>query len=183
MTTLAIDGHPWSHPITQAQRHQQDAPAGSTLIYRIERQLRDPGRRVGSADGVRLVHGGDTTVLDGPLAGGRLSGFDQVTVAADGSAHLESSFVVDVGGATVRIDVSAQLAMAAWARPSMLGALAASGSDLPDEDFGIEGTTVVRTTDPRYVHIDGTIARVHGRVNFESGELEMVALSAHPATA
>ena len=52
-------------------------------------------------------------------------------------------------------------------------AMADPGFDFPDLDYRVTGSAFIRTTDPRYVHLDRTVVSIDGWVNFESGELEV----------
>jgi hypothetical protein len=52
-------------------------------------------------------------------------------------------------------------------------AMATPGFDYPDLDYRVTGSAFIRTTDPRYAHLDRTVVSIEGWVNFESGELEV----------
>jgi hypothetical protein len=178
MTITTFDSHSRTNGFLS---RADDLPIGeepSTVVYRIESQLRDVIHKGMGAHGVLLIEECDARVTSGPFIGGRLRGFDRVTLRSDGSTVIEGCEDIDVGNAHVAVDIRASVTSSLGTRLPSSEVIADPGYDLPDEDLRITGTALIRSTAPRYAHLDGTVARVEGWVNFASGELEIEARAA-----
>ncbi len=179
MTISAIDVDSRTNGFLSAADELFDGDDGSTLVYRIESQVRDVIPTAMGRDGALVVEETDAMVMAGSLAGGRLRGLERVVFRADGSAVIEGSEGIGIGDAHVAVDLRGSVHAASWSCLPAPDAITAPGSDFPDEDLRITGSALIRTASPRYAHLDGTVARIEGWVNFASGELEIEARSAH----
>lgn len=183
MAIATIDGHSRTGGFPAAADESRRGNDGSTLVYHIESQLRTVAPAAMGHTGALVFVETDARVMAGPFAGGRLRGLERVTLRGEGPAVMEGCQGIDVGDAHVAVDFRASVHPANRSRLPSPGVFAAPGYDFPDEDLRITGSALIRTASPRYSHLDGTVARIEGWVNFASGELEMEARSAQPTRA
>jgi len=121
----------------------------SDPTYQLASEFRETAPVGVFADGVRFASRCDVVLVS----------------ATPGSSEPGERVSMDVSGFVISPDGSAM----------PLSATAAPGLDFPDLDFRLTGSAYIRSTEPRRAHLDGSVVSIDGWVNFESGELEVVA--------
>lgn len=157
----------------------QDAPrSDDDLVYRFDGQLADLYPIGLFPEGIRFHNQFDATVVAGPFEGGRIFGLDQFTVRPDGVGVIVAPEIIDAGDVRVSVDVRGYVVPPEGVEMPPLEVLASPGFEFPDLDFRVTGSALMRTEDPRYEHLNRTVAVLEGTVNMGTGRLAVEARAA-----
>lgn len=157
----------------------QDAPrSDDDLVYRFDGQLADLYPIGLFPEGIRFHNQFDATVVAGPFEGGRIFGLDQFTVRPDGVGVIVAPEIIDAGDVRVSVDVRGYVVPPEGVEMPPLEVLASPGFEFPDLDFRVTGSALMRTADPRYEHLNRTVAVLEGTVNMGTGRLAVEARAA-----
>ncbi len=120
-------------------------------------------------EGLRMDVGVEGAIVDGPMAGGRVTGTDYLLVRPDGIGVLDVREVVHLpAGTTVALTVTGYLHP-----PFPVPPLDQIGPDTewPDVDVPIHGAVTMRTADPSLAACNRTVYGMTGTVNMGRGQI------------
>jgi len=155
------------------------APLGD-LIYRFEARLGDLYPLGLFPDGIRYHNRFEGTVVEGPLAGGRIFGVDHFLLRPDGVGVIVAPEVIEHGDRRVSGDVRGYVVPPAGAPGPPLEAVLDPAFVWPDVPFRVTGSVLLVTTDPDLEHLNRTVAIVEGTVVLATGELRVEARAVPP---
>lgn len=148
---------------------------GGDLIYRFEATLADMYPIGIFPEGIRFHNEFNGTVVAGPFAGAEIFGLDQFMLRPDGVGVIIAPEIVDDGETRVGLDVRGYVVPPDGIEMPPLEVLADPSFEFPDLDFRVTGSALLRTADPRYDHLNSTVAAIAGTVNLATGRLEVEA--------
>jgi hypothetical protein len=152
------------------------------LVYRFTGQLATPYPVGLFADGIRFHNRFEGTVVDGPFAGGSISGLDKFLLRPDGAGEIVAPEVIDDGESRVALDVHGYLVPPAGTPQLPLAAVLEPGFEFPDLDFRVTGAATIATTAPAHVHLNAAVAVIEGTVNMATGAMDVSAYRAVPSS-
>jgi hypothetical protein len=155
---------------TLIERHEP-APADERLIYRFEAQLADMYPIGIFPEGIRFHNDFSGTIVAGPFTGAAIFGLDQFMLRPDGVGVIVAPEIVDNGETRVALDVRGYVVPPAGMEMPPLEVLASPDFEFPDLDFRVTGSALLRTADPRYDHLNRTVAAIEGTANLGTGRL------------
>lgn len=156
------------------------APTLGATVYRFRGQL-GPLNPVGLFDdGIRFHNQFEGRVVDGPFAGGRISGPDFFVLRPDGVGEIHAPELIELGDLRVALDVRGYVVPPAGAPVPPLADLLAPGFEFPDAAFRVTGTALASTTSAEYRHLNRATIVVEGTVNMGTGELDVTAQLVDP---
>jgi len=155
---------------TLTERHEP-APADERLIYRFEAQLADMYPIGIFPEGIRFHNDFSGTIVAGPFTGAAIFGLDQFMLRPDGVGVIVAPEIVDNGETRVALDVRGYVVPPAGMEMPPLEVLASPDFEFPDLDFRVTGSALLRTADPRYDHLNRTVAAIEGTANLGTGKL------------
>ena len=148
------------------------------LLYRFEGELKDLYPLGIFDEGIRFHNQFDATIVAGPFKGGRIFGIDRFVLRPDGVGVIVAPEVIEAGETRVSLDVRGYVVPPDGIEMPSLEVIAAPGFEFPDLDFRVTGSALIRTADPRFAHLNRTVAVIEGTVNLSSGELVVEARAA-----
>lgn len=155
-------------------------PVVGATVYRFRGRL-GPLNPVGLFDdGIRFHNHFEGEVVDGPFAGGRISGPDYFLLRPDGVGEIHAPELIELGDVRVALDVRGYVVPPAGAPVPPLAALLQPGFEFPDVAFRVTGTALAATTAPEHAHLNRATILVEGSVNMGSGELDVTARCVDP---
>jgi len=89
----------------------------------------------------------------------------------DGVGVIVAPEIVDNGETRVALDVRGYVVPPAGMEMPPLEVLASPDFEFPDLDFRVTGSALLRTADPRYDHLNRTVAAIEGTANLGTGKL------------
>lgn len=156
------------------------SPTVGATVYRFQGQL-GPMNPVGIfADGIRFHNQFEGRVVDGPFAGGRISGPDYFVLRSDGVGEIHAPELIEFGDVRIALDVRGYVVPPAGAPVPPLTAVLAPGFEFPDVPFRVTGTALAATTSPEHAHLNSATIIVEGTVNMATGELDVTARRVEP---
>jgi hypothetical protein len=115
--------------------------------------------------------------VEGPFAGGRISGPDFFLLRHDGIGEIHAPELIEFGSHRVALDVRGYVTPPEGAPVPPLAALLAPGFEFPDVPFRVTGSALAATTSPEFAHLNGTTLVIEGHVNMATGALDVSALA------
>jgi hypothetical protein len=171
MTTTITDqagAHTAAPPTTRP-------PTIGAIVYRFQGQL-GPLNPVGLFDeGIRFHNVFEGEIVDGPFAGGRISGPDFFVLRHDGIGEIHAPELIESGELRVALDVRGYVVAPDGLAMPPLSALLEPGFAFPDVEFRVTGSALAATTSSEYAHLNGTTIVVEGTVNMGTGALDVTA--------
>ncbi len=151
------------------------APRFGATVYRFQGQL---GRLnpVGLfADGIRFHNQFEGRIIEGPFAGGRISGPDFFVLRHDGVGEIHAPELLEFGAHRVSLDVRGYVVAPDGAPVPLLAALLEPGFEFPDVAFRVTGSALAATTSSEFAYLNSTTIVVEGEVNMGTGALDVTA--------
>lgn len=158
-------------------------PAIGATVYRFQGRLGALNPVGIFDDGIRFHNHFDGRVVDGPFAGGRISGPDYFVLRPDGVGEIHAPELIEYGDVRVALDVRGYVVPPAGAPAPPLAAVLEPGFEFPDVPFRVTGTALAATTSPEHDHLNRSTIVVEGTVNMGTGELDVTARLVDPPTA
>jgi len=171
------DNHLRRHPMSTTLHPPQSgsAPTVGATVYRFQGQL-GPMNPVGIFDdGIRFHNHFEGRVVDGPFAGGRISGPDYFVLRPDGVGEIHAPELIELGDVRVALDVRGYVVAPEGAPVPPLDAVLQPGFAFPDVPFRVTGTAIAATTSREHAHLNRSTILVEGTVNMGTGELDVTA--------
>lgn len=131
-------------------------------------------------DGIRFHNAFEGQIVDGPFAGGRISGPDFFLLRPDGIGEIRAPELIEFGDVRVSVDVRGYVVPPEGAPVPPLDALLAPGFEFPDVPFRVTGAALAATTSAEYAHLNRSTLVVEGTVNMGTGELDVTARIVDP---
>lgn len=131
-------------------------------------------------DGIRFHNHFEGRIVDGPFAGGRISGPDFFLLRPDGVGEIRAPELIELGDVRVSLDVRGYVVPPAGAPTPPLEAVLAPGFEFPDVPFRVTGSALAATTSAEHAHLDRSTLVVEGTVNMATGELDVTARLVDP---
>lgn len=150
-------------------------PTIGATVYRFRGQLGELNPVGIFADGIRFHNHFEGRVVDGPLAGGRISGPDFFVLRPDGVGEIHAPELIELGDVRVALDVRGYVVPPEGAPVPPLDAVLQPGFEFPDVPFRVTGTAIAATTAPGHAHLNRSTIVVEGTVNMGTGELDVTA--------
>ena len=167
MTTMTTTTAPTPHPTAP--------PTLGATVYRFQGYL-GPLNPVGLFDdGIRFHNTFEGQIVDGPFAGGRISGPDFFVLRHDGIGEIHAPELIEYGSHRVALDVRGYVTPPDGTPVPPLAALLEPGFEFPDVAFRVTGSALAATTSPEYAHVNGTTIVIEGEVNMATGALDVTA--------
>jgi hypothetical protein len=162
MSTTAI-----THPTTEARLGR--------IVYRFRGEL-GPLNPVGLFDdGIRFHNTFEGDVIDGPFAGGRISGPDFFVLRHDGVGEIHAPELIEYGAHRIALDVRGSVVPPDGAPVPPLSALLEPGFEFPDVPFRVTGSAFAATTSPEFAELNWVTIVIEGEVNMGTGALDVTA--------
>ena len=156
------------------------SPTIGATVYRFRGQL-GPMNPVGIfADGIRFHNEFEGRIVDGPFAGGRISGPDYFVLRPDGVGEIHAPELIELGDIRVALDVRGYVVPPAGGPVPPLTAVLDPGFEFPDTPFRVTGTALAATTSAEHGHLNHSTIVVEGTVNMRTGELDVTARLVEP---
>jgi hypothetical protein len=160
-----------------AVRQPSTPPTFGAIVYRFQGEL-GPLNPVGLfADGIRFHNQFEGRIVDGPFAGGRISGPDFFVLRHDGVGEIHAPELIEFGAHRVALDVRGYVVPPAGMTMPPLAVLLEPGFEFPDVAFRVTGSALAATTSPNFAHLNGTTIVIEGEVNMGTGALDVTARS------
>ena len=151
------------------------APTAGGIVYRFQGEL-GPLNPVGLFDGgIRFHNSFDGAIVDGPFAGGRISGPDFFVLRPDGVGEIHAPELIEYGAHRVALDVRGYVVPPDGAPVPPLAALLEPGFEFPDVPFRVTGSAFASTTSPEFADLNRVTIVVEGEVNMGTGVLDVTA--------
>jgi hypothetical protein len=164
-----------SAPITSVPVAPADEPRLGEVVYRFRGEL-GPLNPVGLFDdGIRFHNAFEGRIIDGPFAGGRISGPDFFVLRPDGVGEIHAPELIEHGPHRVALDVRGYVVPPAGAPVPPLSALFEPGFEFPDVAFRVTGSAFAATTSTELAELNRTTIVIEGSVNMGTGELDVTA--------
>jgi hypothetical protein len=151
------------------------APAIGATVYRFRGQLGELNPVGIFDDGIRFHNHFEGTVVDGPFAGGRISGPDFFVLRPDGVGEIHAPELIELDDVRVALEVRGYVVPPEGAPVPPLAAMLEPGFEFPDVPFRVTGTALAATTAPAHRHLNRSTILVEGTVNMGTGELDVTA--------
>lgn len=159
------------------------APVLGETVYRFQGEL-GPLNPVGLfAEGIRFFNHFQGEVVDGPFAGGRISGPDFFVLRHDGVGEIHAPELIEFGAHRVALDVRGYVVPPEAMTMPPLAALLEPGFEFPDVPFRVTGSALASTTSTEYAALNGLTIVIEGEVNMGSGALDVTARVVEPPAA
>lgn len=156
------------------------APVVGATVYRFRGQL-GPLNPVGLFDdGIRFHNDFEGRIVDGPFAGGRISGPDFFLLRPDGVGEIHAPELIEVGDTRISVDVRGYVVPPAGAPAPPLEAVLTPGFEFPDVPFRVTGSALASTTSAEHADLNRSTLVVEGTVNMATGELDVTARIVEP---
>lgn len=163
-----------SHSITTELR-PSSPPVVGDVVYRFEGEL-GALNPVGLFDeGIRFFNQFEGRLVDGPFAGGRISGPDFFVLRHDGIGEIHAPELIEFEQHRVALDVRGYVVPPAGSTMPPLAALLEPGFEFPDVPFRITASALASTTSPEFSHLNGVVIVVEGEVNMGTGAMDVTA--------
>ena len=151
------------------------APTLSATVYRFQGQLGALNPVGLFDDGIRFHNTFEGRIVDGPFAGGRISGPDFFVLRHDGIGEIHAPELIEFGSHRVALDVRWYVTPPDGAPVPPLAALLEPGFEFPDVPFRVTGSALAATTSPDFAYLNGTTIVIEGEVNMATGALDVTA--------
>ena len=150
-------------------------PTFGATVYRFQGEL-GPLNPVGLFDdGIRFVNQFEGRVVDGPFAGGRISGPDFFVLRHDGVGEIHAPELIEFEQHRVALDVRGYVVPPDGMNLPPLAALLEPGFEFPDVPFRVTGSAFASTTSTEFTHLNGVTIVIEGQVNMGTGALDVTA--------
>jgi hypothetical protein len=137
--------------------------------------LEAQARRKRGAGAGRFHNSFDGAIVDGPFAGGRISGPDFFVLRPDGVGEIHAPELIEYGAHRVALDVRGYVVPPDGAPVPPLAALLEPGFEFPDVPFRVTGSAFASTTSPEFADLNRVTIVVEGEVNMGTGVLDVTA--------
>ncbi len=155
-------------------------PAFGDTVYRFVGELA-PMNPVGLFDeGIRFFNQFEGELVDGPFAGGRISGPDFFVLRNDGVGEIHAPELIEFEQHRVALDVRGYVVPPAGVEMPPLAVLVEPGLEFPDLPFRVTGSALASTTSPEFSYLNGVTIVVEGTVNMGTGALDVTARVVDP---
>jgi hypothetical protein len=152
-----------------------DPPELGAIVYRFQGQL-GPFNPVGLfADGIRFHNTFEGRVVDGPFAGGRISGPDFFVLRHDGVGEIHAPELIECGALRVALDVRGYVVPPHGIVMPPLELFLDPDFEFPDVAFRITGSALASTTAEEFAHLNKTTIVIEGEVNMGTRALDVTA--------
>lgn len=160
--------------ITTTLRPSSPPVLGDT-VYRFEGEL-GPMNPVGLFDeGIRFFNQFEGRLVDGPFAGGRISGPDFFVLRHDGIGEIHAPELIEFEQHRVALDVRGYVVPPEGLTMPPLAVLLEPGFEFPDLPFRITASALASTTSPEFSYLNGITIVVEGEVNMGTGAMDVTA--------
>lgn len=150
-------------------------PTLGSIVYRFRGQL-GPLNPVGLFDaGIRFFNQFDGQIVDGPFAGGRISGPDFFVLRHDGVGEIHAPELIECGVHRVQLDVRGYVLPPVGMEMPPLDALLEPGFEFPDAEFRVTASALATTVAAEHTHLNGVVLVVEGTVNMGTGAMDVTA--------
>lgn len=150
-------------------------PTLGATVYRFQGEL-GPLNPVGLFDdGIRFHNQFEGRIVDGPFAGGRISGPDFFVLRHDGVGEIHAPELIEFEGHRVALDVRGYVLPPEGLPMPPLAVLREPGFEFPDAPFRIAATALASTTSPEFADLNGTVIVVEGVVNMATSAMDVTA--------
>lgn len=164
-----------SQSATTAIRPPAGRPVLGDTVYRFEGEL-GPLNPVGLfPEGIRFFNEFEGRLVDGPFAGGRISGPDFFVLRHDGIGEIHAPELIEFDEHRVALDVRGYVVPPSGVTMPALSALLEPGFEFPDVPFRITASALASTTSPEYTYLNGITIVVEGEVNMGTGAMDVTA--------
>jgi hypothetical protein len=144
-------------------------------VYRFEGQLGSLNPIGLFDEGIRFFNQFDGRLVDGPFAGGRISGPDFFVLRHDGVGEIHAPELIEFDDHRVVLDVRGYVVPPAGLTMPPLTALLEPNFEFPDVAFRITASALASTTSPEFVYLNGVTIVVEGEVNMGTGAMDVTA--------
>jgi hypothetical protein len=164
-----------NQPTTMTAPRPASPPVLGDTVYRFEGEL-GPMNPVGLFDeGIRFFNQFEGRLVDGPFAGGRISGPDFFVLRHDGIGEIHAPELIEFEQHRVALDVRGYVVPPAGMTMPPLSALFEPGFEFPDVAFRITASALASTTSPEFTSLNGVTIVVEGEVNMGTGAMDVTA--------
>jgi hypothetical protein len=155
-----------------------DRPAPPTLgevVYRFQGQLGELNPVGLFDDGIRFFNQFEGAVVDGPFAGGRISGPDFFVLRPSGVGEIHAPELIEFEQHRVALDVRGYLVGPDGMAFPPLAAVLEPGFAFPDVAFRVTASALASTTSAGFEHLNSAVIVVEGEVNMGTGAMDVTA--------
>jgi hypothetical protein len=150
-------------------------PALGDVVYRFQGQLGDLNPVGLFDDGIRFFNRFEGAVVDGPFAGGRISGPDFFVLRPSGVGEIHAPELIEFEQHRVALDVRGYLVGPDGMAFPPLAAVLEPGFAFPDVAFRVTASALASTTSPGFEHLNSAVIIVEGDVNMGTGAMDVTA--------
>jgi hypothetical protein len=150
-------------------------PELGAIVYRFTGRL-GPLNPVGLfAGGIRFHNSFEGAVVEGPFAGGRISGPDFFVLRPDGVGEIHAPELIEYGAHRIELDVRGYVIPPDGAPVPPLSALLEPGFEFPDVPFRVTGSAFAATASPEFAELNRVTIVIEGEVDMGTGALDVTA--------
>lgn len=150
-------------------------PRIGDVVYRFQGQLGELNP-VGLFDnGIRFFNQFEGQIVDGPFAGGRISGPDFFVLRPSGVGEIHAPELIEFEQHRVTLDVRGYLVGPDGFEIPPLEVLLTPGFEFPDMAFRVTASALAATTSPEFTHLNAAVIVVEGEVNMGTGAMDVTA--------
>lgn len=176
MTTATITPSTTTSTTSTAAPTRVPAPPQlGDVVYRFRGQLGELNPVGLFDDGIRFFNQFEGTIVDGPFAGGRITGPDFFVLRPSGVGEIHAPELIELDEHRVALDVRGYLVGPDGMEFPPLAAVLAPGFEFPDVAFRVTASALAATTSPAYRHLNAAVIVVEGEVNMGTGDMDVTA--------
>ena len=150
-------------------------PTVGDIVYRFRGQLGELNPVGLFDDGIRFFNQFEGDIVDGPFAGGRISGPDFFVLRPSGVGEIHAPELIEFEDHRVVLDVRGYLVGPAGLTVPPLDVVLTPGFEFPDVEFRVTASALAATTSPGFDHLNAAVIAVEGTVNMGTGAMDVTA--------
>ena len=156
-------------------RDRATRPVFGDVVYRFQGQLGELNPVGLFDDGIRFFNQFEGAVVDGPFAGGRISGPDFFVLRPSGVGEIHAPELIEFEQHRVALDVRGYLVGPDGMALPPLADVLEPGFAFPDVGFRVTASALASTTSPEFEHLNSAVIVVEGEVNMGTGAMDVTA--------
>ena len=157
------------------RRERATPPVFGDVVYRFQGQLGELNPVGLFDDGIRFFNHFEGAIVDGPFAGGRISGPDFFVLRPSGVGEIHAPELIEFEHHRVALDVRGYLVGPDDMAFPPLTAVLEPGFEFPDVAFRVTASALASTTSPGFEHLNSAVIVVEGEVNMGTGAMDVTA--------
>ena len=150
-------------------------PRLGEIVYRFTGRLGEMNPVGLFDDGIRFFNHFEGAIVDGPFAGGKISGPDFFVLRPTGIGEIHAPELIEFGAHRVALDVRGYLIGPEGLTVPPLEVVLQPGFEFPDAEFRVTATAHAATASLEFGHLNAAVIVVEGFVNMGTGAIDVTA--------